>query len=1401
MLQIQNLFKDDKAVTSLALIAGAVNGLNDHLIAFAPETSEIEICEEIYECMKFLSNSSKITSETAHRVAFRNMLNLVAQHGSLVGEKMCRDYIEWQKYLTVWISSTNYDDKKAGIFAMQTFHLEVSKVIEERASEDEKKVLLFFMQYFETTLKASKSEPHEIRIAIRGFGLMAAPCKLLLPSNYLTDLFDLVMQRTEYSYYTKDRMKRRDVLEHLPNYVESLSQIMNQISEISGIQLTSLQNIIVILIKDFHYLSSAHHKLVIIALLKTFDNLQKLGGKVLDNTLETIIWKGILHTCSHQLQYDLIENAVNVTDWKDAITYKKYLPLWKGLLADDDDNNFMIQKLIYNHFIQSLFLIIEKLNLSTQKRKFQDESGNDKEFYFSDPSIDLEPVNPKNFQIFYNLVDFYTDVIKGQSTECLQLNFVEFMETFLEATIQYSLSNSLVSGFMKLIEIALSVINRLDYINEDNQYSLQKIIEPLGYYMKTMILDRCLQISGELQIACLRLIFLMPIIILKDYVSDLSQIFVTGFEIGKSMLWMANMTLTCYENIINLIAESDPKTRQDLIKNVFPCLESYLGSKDTKTELKKIQSNRRTNKRRVVYEQSSETDLVRFKKRIFLFLGNFDPDESQLVLSKFEQPLVRDYVTEIFEIELKCSGELFPIIFLDRIIPRVCKLAVSSSDRATKISACELLHTLVIYKMGKNLANEKLWHELFNTMIILGCDKDLTVRQLFEPLLMQTMHYYTQSSTIFSNFATFIIDCLMLSICHPTNSSIQDLSARLLREFIIWSIKQSTQRDRTPIKLVDLFHELKKMSIDMNASKRIGATLAFNNIYRVVREEESLIDVYWLFLLDIFSTNFKITEEMSSDLDGCAFQDSKKCNQLSATMDHLVRVFIERKHIFLKSNTERIKPSEFKGVTLIDAVVWIFQQCGSKQYHFRHKIQEMFMKILITCSKIGEFAEKHLSLEKFLEIGEGNGIGIHKDLMYLRDSIEPLFKETYSWLQNFLASLDFYIWIFQKKIIPEKLIVEFFSASNILCSIHYYLEKIVTNTMHNCEIKFVNRHLEKITNIKCICLVRIIDFITTLLELNYKPEIFGIFLMKNKDQLVTLLSELIFQPQHHEFDFKCKSTLLELPKRLERFLKSLSNSSIFQDIVVNELKSVLVNHLKELGDECGKILKERTVSVPVINKLNGINLMIKCVQLEGYARKFLRSTAELMLINVFSEIVEDTGNVKHPRHLLPTPRVFAIAVLRFCYDVEDFLLRTVKCILNDTQLEITNTCVIKHGEHFLGTFKKTLFGNFSKRNAETLSNLVKSMNPSNGLQIMGIMKELNEFIYQNCVHNENLLKENLEVMCDLWPAIIQVTKLMDNNLNVIDLGMIDLVTHLAMNCPLELHSLGQKLTGVEDWLL
>lgn len=279
MNAIQSLFKDDRATISLMMVSGAIQGLRHHLYNFSPSLEDDpQFSDKLYECMAQLSDPDKFPSSKS-RVAFRNMLLLIHAHGSLHGipRLLFRDFKFWHKLLNKWIDSSSYDDKSAGILAIQTFHQQIAQVLEDDHDDDSKPVLLFFMKYFQETLESAKSQPHEIRIAIRGFGLMAAACKLMLEPKYLSERFDLVVQRTEFSYLTKDRLKRRQVLEHLPDYVESLSKICNQLDEISGIQLQSMEAIVVICIKDFHFLSTAHHLLVVKSLHETFINLQMLG--------------------------------------------------------------------------------------------------------------------------------------------------------------------------------------------------------------------------------------------------------------------------------------------------------------------------------------------------------------------------------------------------------------------------------------------------------------------------------------------------------------------------------------------------------------------------------------------------------------------------------------------------------------------------------------------------------------------------------------------------------------------------------------------------------------------------------------------------------------------------------------------------------------------------------------------------------------------------------------------------------------------------------------------------------------------------------------------------------------------------------------------------------------------
>jgi hypothetical protein len=155
---IQSLFTDDKIPPSLSIISGAVEGLRNHLINFTPSIEDDpEFSERLYECMVQLSDPEKAqNSSSNNKVAFRNMLEMITEHGSLhqIPSLLFRDYRLWHTYLTKWINQKSYDDKKAGINAMQTFHQQIAKLLEQRRIEEDKRILEFFLKYFQDTLES-----------------------------------------------------------------------------------------------------------------------------------------------------------------------------------------------------------------------------------------------------------------------------------------------------------------------------------------------------------------------------------------------------------------------------------------------------------------------------------------------------------------------------------------------------------------------------------------------------------------------------------------------------------------------------------------------------------------------------------------------------------------------------------------------------------------------------------------------------------------------------------------------------------------------------------------------------------------------------------------------------------------------------------------------------------------------------------------------------------------------------------------------------------------------------------------------------------------------------------------------------------------------------------------------
>ncbi|PIO39368.1 hypothetical protein AB205_0001860, partial [Aquarana catesbeiana] len=212
--------------------------------------------------------------------------------------------------------------------------------------------------------------------------------------------------------------------------------------------------------------------------------------------------------------------------------------------------------------------------------------------------------------------------------------------------------------------------------------------------------------------------------------------------------------------------------------------------------------------------------------------------------------MIRNHVS--WDIEKRLSfpvpfADMKPVIYLDTFLPRVTELALSAGDRQTKVAACELLHSMVTFMLGKASqipdSNEgpppmyRLYKRTFPVLLRLACDVDQVTRQLYEPLVMGLIHWFTNNKKFESNDTVALLEAILDGIVDPVDSTLRDFCGQCIREFLKWSIKQTTpqQQKRSPVNMQSLFKRLYSLALHPNAFKRLGASLAFNNIYKEFR--------------------------------------------------------------------------------------------------------------------------------------------------------------------------------------------------------------------------------------------------------------------------------------------------------------------------------------------------------------------------------------------------------------------------------------------------------------------------------------------------------------------------------------------------------------------------------------
>lgn len=364
------------------------------------------------------------------------------------------------------------------------------------------------------------------------------------------------------------------------------------------------------------------------------------------------------------------------------------------------------------------------MDLSLRKRVYRDDFGNDRELFFSDPNYDLEPVRSKDFHIFFNLVDFYRELFKSKSMD--KNNFIQWINQLVEKVIGKSLTHPLVSGFIGLMQTFLRISNRINYFGND-LYPDNAIIYNSVYYYLKITMAKAQQSHGEFQIACLKLAFSTPTCMLPSLIKDITPVLKTALEIGKSItsLFIAEMALHAIEQYMEIANQSSSETKI-FLRTILPYFDTYLrGFKNDTIQTVEVSKPRTRGPKRTAQKliKLKENDLQRFQKRILLFLGTLEPEYCLYLVQDTEYTgLVRWNTTQTVRLTLY-GNDFHPKIYLDTLMPRICEIATSTTDRQKKVTACEIIHATILYLLGSYNHRGRLWAELCPLMLQFACDK------------------------------------------------------------------------------------------------------------------------------------------------------------------------------------------------------------------------------------------------------------------------------------------------------------------------------------------------------------------------------------------------------------------------------------------------------------------------------------------------------------------------------------------------------------------------------------------------------------------------------------------------------------------------------------------------------
>uniref|UniRef100_A0A7M4FFG4 DNA-dependent protein kinase catalytic subunit n=1 Tax=Crocodylus porosus TaxID=8502 RepID=A0A7M4FFG4_CROPO len=1356
----------------LPVVAGCLKGLTALLYNF---TKSME--EDPHTSKEIFDFAVKAINPQVDNVFSFSGLRMFSLHAAQFGTCLLDNSVMLFEVMSKCCGHTNVDLKKAGHSALDSVLKQISLMVAKDA-EMHKSKLKFFMEQFYNIIRKMDSSNKELSIAIRGYGLFAAPCKAI-SSKDVDIMYIELLQRCKQMYLTEAETADDNVYQ-LPSFLQSIASVIFHLDTLPEVYTPVLEHLIVMQIDSFPRYSEKMQPVCCKSIVKVF--LALAGkGPVLWNFISTVVHQGLIRVCSKPIVFSRVRASkseepptvgeVRTGKWK-VPTYRDYLDLFRSLLNCDvmkesvfADENFLtinsplqsLNRLLYDELITSILKIIEKLDLTVQKltvsEQAESESGGVMIIPSCDPASNLQPTKPTDFIAFINLVEFCREILPKKHLEY----FKPWVYSFGYELIIQSTRLPLISGFYKLLSVVMKIAKKTKYFEVLSPGTQRKYPEDpeksscFALFAKfgKEVAARMKQYKDELLASCLTFVLSLPhdIIMLdiKAYIPALQN----AFKLGLSYTPMADVALNALEDWSSHIPKN---IMQPYYKDVLPLLDGYLKTATSPDEfqnnweVKKLSQAVQKGFNKVVIQRlrkaktlslNEDLSLEAVRTRVVQLLGSLGGQVNRnLVTAASEEEMMKKFVSWDSEKLLNFAVpfvDMKPVIYLDVFLPRVTELALSASDRQTKVAACELLHGLVMFMLGKasqmpegrqgSSPMYRLYKRTFPVLLCLACDVDQVTRQLYEPLVMQLIHWFTNNKKFESQDTVALLEAILDGIVDPVDSTLRDFCGQCIREFLKWSIKQTTpqQQEKSPVNTKSLFKRLYSLALHPNAFKRLGAALAFNNIYREFREENSLVEQFAFEALVVFIESLALTHTDEKSLG--------TTQQCCDAIDHLKRI-IKHKAPSLNKAEKRRLPRGFQpaeSLCLLDIVMWLMMQCGRPQTECRHKSMELFYEFVpllpgnkSPSSWLGDVLKKQDSsflINKFE--GGGNrddnlcGILSHPTLHHLQEPFSV--RAVVQWMDMFLAALDCYnTFIEQRMFKPENILG---TNSSFLRAVEFFLETIALHDIHAAEQCF---YIESKDNVfspqereeynysKCTIVVRIIGFVSMILETCQQD--FWKLLEKEllNLNLIELLVVTVCDPSAVGFNAADVQVMKNLPDNTVRLMKALAKSPYKASLELSVKKRITLHSIQELCsvdlyDPDARFDRVRISSIlSACKQLHKAGVLHSVLQSQGSGLHF---TVGSQLLSVVYKGIAPGDERKCLPSLDTSSKRLADGLLQLAFafgcqseELVSLMLNTVMLSVPLSEAAPGNLLSFCHGEYFYNLFSETI-------NHELLKNL------------------------------------------------------------------------------------------------